>query len=52
MYCLQVLSQVFSTCGLHEVKLARLDDNMSKLVDALSACERILNTPIPLSYTR
>jgi putative membrane protein len=30
----------------------RLDENVSRLTDAVSSCERILNTPIPLSYTR
>lgn len=29
-----------------------MDENVSRLTDAVSACERILNTPIPLSYTR
>jgi hypothetical protein len=32
--------------------LLRIDENISKLVSGISACERILNTPIPLSYTR
>lgn len=38
---------------LHAQELViRMDENVSRLTDAVSACERILNTPIPLSYTR
>lgn len=30
----------------------RLDENVTFFADALGACERILKTPIPLTYTR
>lgn len=29
-----------------------MDDNITTLQDVLGACQRILQTPIPLSYTR
>ncbi len=29
-----------------------MDENLTFFLDAVGACERILKTPIPLSYTR
>ena len=29
-----------------------MDENLTFFADAVGACERILKTPIPLSYTR
>ena len=30
----------------------RMDENLTSFADSLGACERILKTPIPLTYTR
>ncbi|KAJ9511283.1 hypothetical protein QJQ45_017130 [Haematococcus lacustris] len=51
-FCLQVLSKLLANARLPNELLIRLDENMSKLVSAVSSCERVINTPIPLSYTR
>jgi predicted membrane chloride channel (bestrophin family) len=52
MYCIQVLSHLFAASKLPHQLIVSLDENVSKLVMAVYGCERILNTPIPLSYTR
>uniref|UniRef100_A0A7S0S469 Uncharacterized protein n=1 Tax=Chlamydomonas leiostraca TaxID=1034604 RepID=A0A7S0S469_9CHLO len=51
-FCLQVLTRLIWSARLPHELLIRLDENMSKLVEAVSSCERLLNTPVPLSYTR
>ena len=37
---------------LGRLQLSRMDENLSFFADAVGACERILRTPIPLSWTR
>ncbi|GIL78603.1 hypothetical protein Vretimale_6209 [Volvox reticuliferus] len=51
-FCLQMITWIIRTAGLPQELIIRMDENVSRLTDAVSACERILNTPIPLSYTR
>ncbi|KAG2432345.1 hypothetical protein HYH02_012919 [Chlamydomonas schloesseri] len=51
-FCLQMITLIIRTAGLPQELVIRMDENVSRLTDAVSACERILNTPIPLSYTR
>ncbi|EFJ42121.1 hypothetical protein VOLCADRAFT_97891 [Volvox carteri f. nagariensis] len=51
-FCLQMITWTIRTAGLPQELVIRMDENVSRLTDAVSACERILNTPIPLSYTR
>ncbi len=54
------LTQPFIWCGAEVVRQskvdsvtrARMDDNLTYFEDAMGSCERILRTPIPLSYTR
>lgn len=36
---------------LSEMEYLAINDNLDSLVDSLGACERILNTPIPYSYS-
>ena len=36
---------------LSEIEYLAINDNLDSLVDSLGACERILNTPIPFSYS-
>ncbi|KAI8464599.1 MAG: Bestrophin, RFP-TM, chloride channel-domain-containing protein [Monoraphidium minutum] len=51
-YVLQVLSTVVSTCGASVPGTLKMDENLTAFADCLGGCERILRTPIPLSYTR
>lgn len=51
-FCLQAITRIISSAKLPSELLIRMDENVSRLVQAVSACERIINTPIPLSYTR
>jgi predicted membrane chloride channel (bestrophin family) len=51
-YCLLVISHALERSGLDAMRLARLQECLSTLYASLYTCDRILNTPIPLSYTR
>ncbi|KAG2494631.1 hypothetical protein HYH03_007150 [Edaphochlamys debaryana] len=51
-FCLQMITWIIQSAGLPQELVIRMDENVSRLTDGVSACERILNTPIPLSYTR
>eukprot|EP00878_Enallax_costatus_P036830 GHUV01041396.1.p1 GENE.GHUV01041396.1~~GHUV01041396.1.p1 ORF type:complete len:319 (+),score=66.40 GHUV01041396.1:337-1293(+) len=51
-FCILVLSHAVANSGLQEHTVVRLEENLSSLSQSLSSCDRILNTPIPLSYTR
>ncbi|CAM6093030.1 unnamed protein product [Calypogeia fissa] len=51
-YMLQTMSEIVNSCGLSDMQRALLDRNMTQFHDNLGTCERILKTPIPLSYTR
>ncbi|KIY95575.1 hypothetical protein MNEG_12386 [Monoraphidium neglectum] len=51
-YCLQVLSQVVKDANAGTAATIRMDDNITAFEDCLGGCERILKTPVPLSYTR
>ena len=50
--CITMITRVIIRAGLPTELVLRMDENVSKLVNAVSACDRILNTPIPISYTR
>lgn len=50
-FCILVLSHAAANSGLSEFGMVRLQEHLSALSQSLSACDRILNTPIPLSYT-
>ncbi|WIA30614.1 hypothetical protein OEZ86_000694 [Tetradesmus obliquus] len=51
-FCILVLSHAVSNSGLDQFAVVRLQEALTELSINLSACDRILNTPIPLSYTR
>jgi predicted membrane chloride channel (bestrophin family) len=52
-YTLAVLSRVLaSTPGLDNYALVRLEEGLSDMMRGLSACDRILNTPAPLMFSR
>uniref|UniRef100_A0A7R9YYD9 Bestrophin homolog n=1 Tax=Chlamydomonas euryale TaxID=1486919 RepID=A0A7R9YYD9_9CHLO len=49
----QAITNIIATAGLKRPEtVMSMDDNCSLLVRSISACERLLNTPIPMSYTR
>jgi hypothetical protein len=49
---LQVVGSIVGSSSATPEAKARIDQGVSLLVHALSSCERILSTPIPLAYTR
>lgn len=49
---LHALTEVLDRCQLTEKQRLALDACVTNLVEMVGACERILRTPIPLSYTR
>ena len=51
-FILQVLSEMIGESCILTPERFRMDENLTFFADALGACERILKTPIPLSYTR
>jgi hypothetical protein len=48
----QVLSMIVKTSQVEKTEAMRMDENLTAFEDCLGTCERILKTPIPLSYTR
>lgn len=51
-FALSVLTELGAIAPLRESHRIRLDENLTYFEDAVGSCERILTTPIPLSYTR
>ncbi|PRW51063.1 UPF0187 chloroplastic [Chlorella sorokiniana] len=51
-FVLQVMAEAIRAARPHELARMRMDDNLTFFEDAMGSCERILRTPIPLSYTR
>lgn len=51
-FALSVLTEIGAAAPLRESHRIRLDENLTYFEDAVGTCERILRTPIPLSYTR
>ena len=51
-YILLVLSELIEHTAIVTPERFRMDQNLTFLHDAHGACERLLKTPIPLSYTR
>ena len=51
-YVLQVLSELVESSCIISPERFRMDQNLTFLHDCHGACERLLKTPIPLSYTR
>jgi hypothetical protein len=48
----QVMSQIVKEANCGTAPTMRMDDNITAFEDCLGGCERILKTPVPLSYTR
>ena len=51
-FAISVLTELAAKAPLRESHRIRLDENLTYFEDAVGTCERILRTPIPLSYTR
>ncbi|KAL4514753.1 hypothetical protein Ndes2526B_g03917 [Nannochloris sp. 'desiccata'] len=51
-FAISVLTELAATAPLRESHRIRMDENFTYFEDAVGTCERILRTPIPLSYTR
>jgi len=49
---LAVVEQLYSMTTLNDLQKNRLDEELSQVSDALSKCEYLIRTPIPLGYTR
>jgi ion channel-forming bestrophin family protein len=49
---LQVLSRLIRKTGIAPIYGAQMDLNITAFEDIIGGCERILRTPIPVSYTR
>jgi len=45
------MNKLKSEGKLSEMEYLAINDNLDSLMDSLGACERILNTPIPYSYS-
>lgn len=50
--CALMLSSLIASLELPLFRAVEADQNVTKLVDIYGGCERILKTPVPLSYTR
>jgi putative membrane protein len=49
---IQLMTQSLRQVLLQDSERSLLDANMSQFNDSISVCERLIRTPIPLSYTR
>ena len=52
LFALEVLSELLRMAKLPPPYHACVDNNLTQFNDIVGGCERILRTPIPLSYTR
>jgi len=51
-YTLEVLSAAITAADVADMARLRMDENLTFFEDTLGKCERILKSPIPLSWTR
>eukprot|EP00667_Euglena_gracilis_P013238 EG_transcript_13646 len=51
-HILQCVSRVIQQAGITGPQLLLMDKNLTSLADVTGGCERILRTPIPLTYSR
>lgn len=52
LYCIQVLSTMVRSAEANEIEQLQMFMNLTTFEDILGGCERLLSTPVPLSYTR
>lgn len=51
-YVLQVLTHAVRAARVPDQVVLRMHDSLAQLEDALGGCERLLQTPVPIFYTR
>ena len=49
---LHVLGEIVRQARLPDSEIHRMDETVTFFADSIGGCERLLTTPIPLSYTR
>ncbi len=49
---MQAMAEIIARARLNAAQRFRIDENLTAFEDYVGACERILRTPIPVSYTR
>lgn len=52
LYCLQIMTEISRKCEYAPAQRLSIDQSLGVFEDLIGGCERILRTPIPLSYTR
>lgn len=52
LLCLQVMSHIIERSGISDMQRLQMQENITTFEDILGGCERLLRTPIPVSYTR
>jgi ion channel-forming bestrophin family protein len=52
LLCLQVMSHIIEGAGINDFQRLQMQQNVTTFEDILGGCERLLRTPIPVSYTR
>ena len=52
LLCLQVMSHIIEGVGINDFQRLQMQQNITTFEDILGGCERLLRTPIPVSYTR
>ena len=48
----QVLTHIIEEAGVTDIQALQMQQNITTFEDILGGCERLLRTPIPVSYTR
>jgi ion channel-forming bestrophin family protein len=49
---MQVMSHIIEGVGCNDFQRLQMQQNITTFEDILGGCERLLRTPIPVSYTR
>ena len=52
LLCLQVMSHIIERSGISDMQRLQMQENITTFEDILGGSERLLRTPIPVSYTR
>ena len=52
IFAMQVLGETIRATKMDPVMKGMMDNNLTAYEDAVGGCERILRTPLPLTYTR
>lgn len=51
-FVLSIMSRILDEAHLPTMERIRADENLTAFADVFGGCERIVKTPIPLTYTR